>query len=429
MVRAGFRSEFPPFSFGREGFPFGGSGFVGRMPLVFVVKHRAPRGPLVGRWGWSPEMRPDRLPIQTKFSGDLGNRIAKGAESMDHKGLLLSDHGSSLAGSWDSLPEWNSIDSSGARHLIVSSQEGGEFSIAITGEFTIGVDSAADSGVGPLDGPPEPGNPGVSQAPTTLAECGVLPAIRAGVEPGGVLLGVRVGDRLGQLQSGPSGAAWSTGLQGGEPRQASSGPGPGVLEACGFLLTACVSLYYAKINSLTKSRNKDATESQRLLDTACLSSILTTARDDREPRAPVAGRGLLSHLFTTHRDASCDSHSLLSARGSGKPTRLARWTMTRSGDASSIAASLSIPGERWRANRSAGSRLRRSYKPFMAVRSLRSIRKTNRTQAVSSCRTLTGRPIHIVGALVPDESRFIVITTYQPDQDRWEMDFKRRRRS
>jgi hypothetical protein len=54
-------------------------------------------------------------------------------------------------------------------------------------------------------------------------------------------------------------------------------------------------------------------------------------------------------------------------------------------------------------------------------------------QPYSSClimgRTLTGRPLHIVGALVPDESRFIVITTYQPDQDRWEMDFKGRRRS
>ena len=44
-------------------------------------------------------------------------------------------------------------------------------------------------------------------------------------------------------------------------------------------------------------------------------------------------------------------------------------------------------------------------------------------------RTLTGRALHIVGALVPEESRFFIITTYQPDQDRWEMDFRRRRRS
>ena len=42
-------------------------------------------------------------------------------------------------------------------------------------------------------------------------------------------------------------------------------------------------------------------------------------------------------------------------------------------------------------------------------------------------RTLTDRPVHIVCAPVSAEKRLIVITTYQPDPDRWEADFKQRR--
>ena len=59
---------------------------------------------------------------------------------MDHEVVLLSDHGPSLAGSWDALPEGNTIESSDARHLVVSSRGGGEFLIATSGEFTIGGD-------------------------------------------------------------------------------------------------------------------------------------------------------------------------------------------------------------------------------------------------------------------------------------------------
>jgi hypothetical protein len=43
-------------------------------------------------------------------------------------------------------------------------------------------------------------------------------------------------------------------------------------------------------------------------------------------------------------------------------------------------------------------------------------------------RTLSGRPLHIVCAPVSTERRLIVITTYQPDPDRWEADLKRRKR-
>ena len=44
-------------------------------------------------------------------------------------------------------------------------------------------------------------------------------------------------------------------------------------------------------------------------------------------------------------------------------------------------------------------------------------------------RALSGRPLHIVCAPVLDETLLIVITTYQPDPDRWEADFKERKRS
>jgi len=43
-------------------------------------------------------------------------------------------------------------------------------------------------------------------------------------------------------------------------------------------------------------------------------------------------------------------------------------------------------------------------------------------------RALTGRPLHIVAAAVPGEGRLIIITTYQPNPERWEVDFSRRRR-
>jgi len=41
--------------------------------------------------------------------------------------------------------------------------------------------------------------------------------------------------------------------------------------------------------------------------------------------------------------------------------------------------------------------------------------------------TTTGRPLHIVCAPVRTEVRLIIIITYQPDSDRWEPDFRRRK--
>ena len=43
-------------------------------------------------------------------------------------------------------------------------------------------------------------------------------------------------------------------------------------------------------------------------------------------------------------------------------------------------------------------------------------------------RTGVGRPLHIVCAPVSAKDRLIIITTYQPDPDRWEPDFRRRKR-
>ena len=43
-------------------------------------------------------------------------------------------------------------------------------------------------------------------------------------------------------------------------------------------------------------------------------------------------------------------------------------------------------------------------------------------------RTSTGRPLHIVAAPVSAEERLIIITTYQPDPELWEPDFRRRKR-
>jgi hypothetical protein len=43
-------------------------------------------------------------------------------------------------------------------------------------------------------------------------------------------------------------------------------------------------------------------------------------------------------------------------------------------------------------------------------------------------RTRAGRVLHIVCAPVQSERRLIVVTAYQPDPERWEVDFKRRKR-
>jgi len=40
-----------------------------------------------------------------------------------------------------------------------------------------------------------------------------------------------------------------------------------------------------------------------------------------------------------------------------------------------------------------------------------------------------GRPLHVVCAPVPSESRLIIITTYRPDPARWDAEFRRRRPS
>ena len=40
--------------------------------------------------------------------------------------------------------------------------------------------------------------------------------------------------------------------------------------------------------------------------------------------------------------------------------------------------------------------------------------------------TRAGRVLHVVAAPVPNSESLIIITTYQPDPDRWESDFKRR---
>lgn len=49
----------------------------------------------------------------------------------------------------------------------------------------------------------------------------------------------------------------------------------------------------------------------------------------------------------------------------------------------------------------------------------------------SSClilgRTIMERPLHIVCAPDQEEKRLIIITTYQPDPNRWESDLRRRK--
>jgi len=42
--------------------------------------------------------------------------------------------------------------------------------------------------------------------------------------------------------------------------------------------------------------------------------------------------------------------------------------------------------------------------------------------------TVAEQPIHIVCAPVQSEERLIIITTYRPDPNRWEADFRRRKR-
>lgn len=44
-------------------------------------------------------------------------------------------------------------------------------------------------------------------------------------------------------------------------------------------------------------------------------------------------------------------------------------------------------------------------------------------------RALSGRPLHVVCAPVLEETLLVVITTYEPDPDRWEEDLKKRKRS
>ena len=44
-------------------------------------------------------------------------------------------------------------------------------------------------------------------------------------------------------------------------------------------------------------------------------------------------------------------------------------------------------------------------------------------------RAQSGRPLHIVCAPVSDETLLIVITTYEPDPNKWEADLKKRKRS
>lgn len=41
-------------------------------------------------------------------------------------------------------------------------------------------------------------------------------------------------------------------------------------------------------------------------------------------------------------------------------------------------------------------------------------------------RTVGGRPLHVVCAPVLSEQRLIIITTYQPDPDRWDPELRRR---
>lgn len=43
-------------------------------------------------------------------------------------------------------------------------------------------------------------------------------------------------------------------------------------------------------------------------------------------------------------------------------------------------------------------------------------------------RTGGGRPVHVVCAHAPEEDRLIVITVYEPDPNRWDEEFRQRRK-
>lgn len=42
--------------------------------------------------------------------------------------------------------------------------------------------------------------------------------------------------------------------------------------------------------------------------------------------------------------------------------------------------------------------------------------------------TETNRPLHIVCAHNPDDDEIVIITVYQPDPNRWEEDYRRRKK-
>jgi len=42
-------------------------------------------------------------------------------------------------------------------------------------------------------------------------------------------------------------------------------------------------------------------------------------------------------------------------------------------------------------------------------------------------RTNEGRPVHVVCAYAPEDDQLIVITVYEPDQNRWDDEFRQRR--
>jgi hypothetical protein len=43
-------------------------------------------------------------------------------------------------------------------------------------------------------------------------------------------------------------------------------------------------------------------------------------------------------------------------------------------------------------------------------------------------RTSQGRPVHVVCAYAPEDDQLIVITVYEPDPDRWDEEFRQRRK-
>jgi hypothetical protein len=43
-------------------------------------------------------------------------------------------------------------------------------------------------------------------------------------------------------------------------------------------------------------------------------------------------------------------------------------------------------------------------------------------------RTNEGRPVHVVCAYAPEDDQLIVITVYEPDQNRWDDEFRQRRK-